>query len=338
MKILKRIVVILLVLIVLVLIIVAFMPSKRHIEASLTINVPAKVVYEQVANLKNWDKWSPFQEGDTAMEVTYSGPPRGEGSVMSWKSKKEGNGVMTIMETQKYKSIHTKLDFEGQGTSYSDWIFVEDSNKTTKVSWTMDIENLKYPVGRIMGMVMNSMIMKSFEKGLAKLKKVSEDYFKVSSVYKTSDIKVEEQPMQYALVIKDSSKCDDVDILLGKLYGEIGRYIGENKIDVAGHPFARYYVWDEKADKNVMEAGFFIKNKVAGNDKIKCIELPAGKVVTAINYGAYETVYNTHNAIHKYLEDNKLTSIGCPLEIYTNDPEKEKDMTKWETEVIYPVK
>jgi effector-binding domain-containing protein len=167
---------------------------------------------------------------------------------------------------------------------------------------------------------------------------VSEDYFKALSNYKTSDIQVKQSEQKYALVLKDSSKCDDVDILLTKVYGEIGKYVGMNKIECTGPPFAKYYVWDEKADKNVMEGGFFIKNKVPGKDNIRCIEIPAGKVVSAIHYGAYETVYNTHNAIHKYMEEHKLVSTDVPTEIYITDPEKEKDMSKWETEVIYPLK
>jgi effector-binding domain-containing protein len=337
MKILKKIIIILLILVAIVLVIAAFMPSKRHIEASLTINAPANAIYKQVIDLRYWNTWSPFQEGDTAMKTSYSGELKGVGAIMSWQSKKQGNGVMTIMEAIKDKSIHTKIDFEGQGSSFSDWKLVEDNYKTT-VTWSMEMDNLKYPVGRIMGLLMKSMITKSFNKGLANLKKVSEEYFKALSFSKTSEIKIKQTEMQYALVIKDSSKCDDVDVLFEKIYGEIGQYVGENKIEVTGHPFGRYFVWDAKADRNVMEAGFFIKNKVAGKNNIRCIELPSEKVVSAIHYGPYETTYDTHIAIDQYLKENKLTTNGIPLEIYIKDPGSQPDMTKWETEVIYPIK
>jgi effector-binding domain-containing protein len=338
MKILKKIIVVLLVLVVIVLVIAAFLPSKRHIEASLTINTPAKAIYAQVIDLKKWDKWSPFKEDDTAMTTTYDGAPMGVGAIMSWKSKKQGNGVMTIMEAIKDKSIRTKIDFEGQGSSFSDWIFNEDSSKTTKVFWTMDLDNLKYPVGRIMGLVMNSMITKSFEKGLASLKKVSEDYFKMLSVYKTSDIKIKQTEKHYAIVIKDSSKCDEVDIMMGKDFGELGKFIGENKIEISGYPFAKAYLWDETANKYVAELGFEIKNKVEGKGNIRCIEIPAAKVVSAIHNGSYESSGFTHMAIDKYIKDNKLTCVGIPMELYITDPEKEPDMTQWQTEIIYPVK
>jgi effector-binding domain-containing protein/uncharacterized protein YndB with AHSA1/START domain len=338
MKILKKIIIALLVLVVIVLVIAAFLPSKRHIEASLTINTPAKPIYEQVIDLKKWDKWSPFQEADTAMEVNYDGPPKGVGAIMSWKSKKQGNGEMTIVDAIKNKSIRTKIDFEGQGSSFSDWMFSEDNKKTTKVVWTLDLDNLKYPVGRIMGMMMGSMILESYNKGLAKLKTVSENYFKMISAYKTTDMHIKQTEKQFAIVIKDSSKCDEVDVMMDRVFGELGKFIGENKIEISGYPFAKVYLWDEKANKYVAEVGFVIKNKVEGKGNIKCIEIPAARVVSAIHNGAYESSGSTYMAIEKYIRDNKLTCVGVPTEIYIIGPEKEPDMSKWQTEIIYPVK
>jgi effector-binding domain-containing protein len=338
MKILKKIIVVLLILVVIVLVVAALLPSKRHIGASITINTPSKIVYEQVVNFRNWDKWSPFNEADTAMKSFYVGAPKGVGAIMRWESKEQGNGVMTILEVDKNKKIHDKIDFEGQGSSFSDWLFVEDSNKTTKVTWNLELDNLKYPVGRIMGLIMKSMIEKSFKKGLANLKKVSEENFKMLSIFKTTDIKVKQTEKQYAIVIKDSSACDEVDVLMGKVYGELGQYAGMNKIEISGFPFAICSIWDEKNNKYVAEIGFPIKNKTDGKGNIKCIEIPSVIVVSAIHNGAYETSGNTHMAIDNYIKENKLTCVGAPTEIYITDPESEPDMTKWKTEIIYPVK
>lgn len=338
MKILKKIIIVLLILVVIVLVVAALLPSKRHVEASITINTPAKIIYEQVANFRNWDKWSPFKEGDTAMKSFYKGAPKGVGAIMSWESKEQGNGAMEILEVEKNKMIHNRIDFEGQGSSFSDWQFVEDSNKTTKVTWNLELDNLKYPLGRIMGLVMSSMISKSFEKGLANLKKVSEDNFKMLSVYKTTDIKVKQTEMHYAIVIKDSSKCDEVDALMGKVFGELFQYAGENKIEMSGYPFSICSLWDEKNNKYVAEIGIPVKTKTEGKGIIKCIEVPSTKVVSAIHNGAYETSGNTHIAIDNYIKENKLTCVGAPTEIYITDPESEPDMTKWQTEIIYPVK
>ncbi|MEI6123650.1 MAG: SRPBCC family protein [Bacteroidota bacterium] len=337
MKFLKKLVIALLIIVAFVLIAALFLPSTKHVEDSLTINAPSKDIYEQVVNMRNWQKWSPFGKDDTAMKTTYEGPMKGVGAVMRWKSKKQGNGVMTVLEVEKNKSIKTQIEFEGQGISHSNWTFAE-GEKSTIATWAIDVEHLSYPIGRLMGIVMQNMLHKSFQQGLASLKKVSEDYSKMLGIFKTSDVKVKQMEKQYALIIKDSSKCDDVDVLLAKLYGELGKFVGENKIQIVNAPFARYLVWDNKTNKNVMEAGFFIRNKVQGKGNIKCIEMPAGKVAIAKHFGAYETTYKSHEVIENYIKQNKLLPTSASWEIYITDPEKEPDMTKWETEIVYPIK
>lgn len=337
MKFLKKVIIVLLVLIILLLVVLYFLPSKRLVEESVYIKSPAKYIYEQVIKLKYWDKWSPFSEGDTAMKTYYDGPPQGVGAIMKWESKKQGNGVMTIMEAEQDKHIKMKMEFEGQGISYSEWVFVEQGD-STKVVWTLSIENLKYPLGRLLGIFMPNVIHKSFKRGLANLKKVSEDYVTVMNTFKTSEVTIKEMEKQYILYMKDSSNCSEVDVLIGKIFGDVMQYSGMNQIECIAPPFARYLVWDEKADKNVMEGGIFVKGPVAGKDNIKFAEIPAQKYARAIHTGAYETVYQTHMVIDKYIKDNKLIVTGSPMEIYITDPEKEPDMTKWETEVLYPVK
>lgn len=337
MKILKKIIISLLVLIALILLVLLFMPSTRHVEESINIKGPAKNIYEQVVTMKNWEKWMPFSEGDPEMKTNYEGPAKGVGAIMKWESKIQGNGTMTIEEAEAYKRIKLKLEFEGQGISHSGFSFTETGD-STNVVWSMDIENLKYPIGRLIGIFMPGVIHKSFHNGLVKLKTVSEEYTAALGIFKTSEITIKKMEKQHVLYIRDSSKIDEIDLIIGKLFGELYQYLGMNKIECIAPPFVRYLVWDEKANKNVLEAGTFIKEPVEGSDRVKYQELPAQKYARAIHTGAYQSVHHTHTIIDKYIADNKLTVTGAPMEIYITDPEKESDMTKWETEVLYPIK
>ncbi len=337
MKFLKRLVVALLIIIVLILVVAIFLPSKRNIEESRYIKCPAKYIYAQVNDLKRWDSWTPFREGDTAMKIILSGPQQGVGAVMKWESKTQGNGTMTIVEEETNKHLRMKMEFEGQGVSYSDWIFTEEGD-STKVTWSLELNNLKYPVGRLLGAFMPGMIHKSFKTGLEKLEKVSENYLTMINTFKTSEVSIKEMEKQHILYIRDSSKCSEVGTAMGKAFGEVMQYIGMNNIECTAPPFARYLLWDEKSDKNIMECGIFVKGPVQEKNRIKYAELPAQKYASAIHYGSYETIPNTHAAIDKYVKDHKLVVIGPPMEIYKTDPQKEPDMTKWETEILYPVK
>lgn len=337
MKFLKGLIIALLIIIIAILVVAFFLPSKRHIEESIYIKSPAKHIYEQVVIMKNWKKWSPFSETDTAMKTYYDGPPQGVGAIMKWESKKQGDGIMTILETEKDKNIKLKLEFEGQGVSHSEWIFTEEKD-STKVAWNMDIENLTYPLGRILGIFMPGAIHKAFHKGLENLKKISEEYCAALKKFSTSEINIKQEDKKHALVVKDSSKCSEVIMAIGKIFGTVMQYIGANKIECTSPPFVRYLFWDEKADKCTMESGVFVKGPVASSGNIKYVEIPAQKVVSAIHTGAYESISNTHAALNNFIKEKKLIISGAPYEIYITDPEKEPDITKWQTEVCYPVK
>ncbi|HNW89306.1 MAG TPA: SRPBCC family protein [Bacteroidales bacterium] len=241
MRILKKIIIALLVIIALILLVLLFMPSKRHVEESINIKGPAKNIYGQVVTMKNWEKWMPFSEGDPEMKTFYEGPPKGVGAIMKWESKKQGNGSMTIEKAEAYREIKLKLEFEGQGISYSEFLFTETGD-STKVVWSLNIENLKYPIGRLMGVFMPGVIHKSFHKGLVKRKKVCEEYTAALGIFKTSEVSIKEMEKQQALYIRDSSKIDEIDMIIGKLFGELYKYLGMKKIECIAPPFVRYLV------------------------------------------------------------------------------------------------
>jgi effector-binding domain-containing protein len=336
MKNFKRFLLFLVVLIAIVLIAALFLPSTKLIEDSVVINTPADMIFKKVNNLKAWEQWSPFQKEDKDMISEYTGAEEGVGAVQTWKSKVNGDGSMTIEESSPYSVINMKLDLNGMSSGSSNWKF-EPEGKATKVTWSVEMKDLGYPMGRIFGLFMPKMMHKAFQGGLEDLKKLCEGEFAKMMVYKTGEITVKEMEGWKALAIKDSSTCDKVGDIMGIIFPEVQKYIADNKFECVGPPYAKYYLWDEKANKFVLEAGLPVKSKVAGKDRIFYVEYPKMKVATASHFGAYETLYFTYQEVEKYIKDNNLKQKGDPWEVYITDPEKEPDMSKWETQVFYPV-
>ena len=158
------------------------------------------------------------------------------------------------------------------------------------------------------------------------------------SYFKIGEIKVKEIPERIAAYVTDSASCEMVSDVLGKSYGTVMGYLGPMNIECDGPPFARWLMWNDTLNKFVVQAGMFVKSKVEPKAPVQVSVMPKQKVVAAIHYGPYETSVKTYEAIEKYIKDNKLTANGAPWEVYVTDPEKEADMTKWETEIYYPVK
>jgi len=159
------------------LVVAALQPAEYRVTRSTTISAPAATVFSQVNDFHNWQKWSPWAELDPAMSQTYEGTAAGSGAVYTWSgNKKVGEGRMTITESHPNDLIRIALDFikPFSSSSVTEFAFVQDQNQSTSVTWSMF--GKKNLVSKAFGlfMSMDKMIGPDFERGLARLKSVSE--------------------------------------------------------------------------------------------------------------------------------------------------------------------
>ena len=142
------------------------------VERSTTIAAPPHRVYEQIADLRNWPNWSPWEDLDPDLRRTYSGPAAGTGAVYEWSgNRRAGEGRMEITRAENPSDVAIALDFVRPFKSHSETAFtigpVEDGSRVT---WRM---TGRRTLGlRIFGIFrsMESLVGKDFEKGLARLK------------------------------------------------------------------------------------------------------------------------------------------------------------------------
>ena len=175
MKVLKRLGLFLIGLVCALVVISLFLPSKVHVERTLTINAPPEKVFEQVNTVQNWERWSPWHKLDPNMKLAYAGPPSGVGAKYSWESKQRnvGNGSLTIIESVPHTSVQTAMDFQGQGQATATFR-LEKIQGGTQVTWSMESDMGKNPIGKFFGLMMDRMVGSDFEKGLYNLKSLCE--------------------------------------------------------------------------------------------------------------------------------------------------------------------
>jgi effector-binding domain-containing protein len=116
---------------------------------------------------------------------------------------------------------------------------------------------------------------------------------------------------------------------------EVMGYLNREKLTPAGAPFARYH--SVSATELDVEAGIPVTEKIKGNERVKASTLPGGEVVSGTHFGPYQALQRTHDALAKWVEQEKLAKNGGPWEIYWTDPGLERDPSKWRTEVVQPV-
>jgi len=146
-------------------------PDTYVVERSIAMAVPPEAVYQQVADFKAWDHWSPWAKLDPAMKTEFGGTQGVPGATYSWVGNdKVGEGRMTITEVTPPARVAIKLEFLKPFASVADTAFtLAPQGAGTRVTWTMAGKNDF--LGKVMCvfMDMDKMIGKDFEKGLAQL-------------------------------------------------------------------------------------------------------------------------------------------------------------------------
>ena len=162
--------------IVLLLVYAWFKPKTFRVERSTVINAPPEKVYKNVADFRNWLSWSPWEGLDPDLKRTYAGADEGLGAIYSWEgNKKVGAGRMELTEANPKTGVSLNLDFfrPFKASNITDITFAPEGNGT-RVNWAM---YGPHPfVMRLMTVFvsMDKMVGGDFERGLAKLKSVSE--------------------------------------------------------------------------------------------------------------------------------------------------------------------
>lgn len=169
------ILIVVLVLVALFGLIVQMQPGTFRLEKSTQIFAPAATVFANVNDFHRWDLWSPWIGIDKNLEQMYEGAPSGNGAAYSWSGKKTGAGRMTIVESRPNQLVKIRLEFlkPFKAKNTAEFIFMPVGNHTV-VTWAMYGE--KTFVTKFIQMLasMDTMVGPMFERGLAKLKKVSE--------------------------------------------------------------------------------------------------------------------------------------------------------------------
>jgi len=163
-------------------IVVVFQSSELRVSRETKIDAPPATVFEQVNDLHKWQEWSPWDKMDPEMKRSFDGPPSGKNASYAWSGNDQvGEGKMTIIESKPNELIRVKLDFVRPWPSANEVEFhFKPEGASTETTWTMTCN--KNFMAKAAGLFMNmeKLIGGDFEKGLAEMKKVSEEQAKAT--------------------------------------------------------------------------------------------------------------------------------------------------------------
>jgi uncharacterized protein YndB with AHSA1/START domain len=146
------------------------------VERSVLIDAPPARIYYQIADFRQWPRWSPWEDLDPEIRRTYSGAEAGTGAVYAWSgNRRAGQGRMQIIDVSEPTKVDIDLVFEKPWKARSDTRFtIEPSGSGSRVTWSMT--GKKTLMTKAMGIFkpMDKLIGPDFDKGLARLKASTE--------------------------------------------------------------------------------------------------------------------------------------------------------------------
>ncbi len=150
------------------------LPGTFKVSRSALVAAPAERIYPLVSEPRRWKDWSVWNQRDPAMSITYSGPASGAGAVWEWKSKSQGDGRMTFTAAEPGRRAAFELFFPDFGTTSTGELLLAPEGSGTRVTWTMNGDMGRNPLMRWMALMMDGMVGKDFDAGLANLKALAE--------------------------------------------------------------------------------------------------------------------------------------------------------------------
>lgn len=81
------------------------LPSRFEVARTTLINAPTEKIHDLIADPRRWKQWSTSGRRDPVMDITYSGPPFGQGAKWSWASKTERSGMMELTSVEPNRRV-----------------------------------------------------------------------------------------------------------------------------------------------------------------------------------------------------------------------------------------
>ncbi len=340
MAVLKKIILALVVVIVLLAAIGMLLPRNVHVERAIVIDAPAATVFALVDGYKQFNKWSPWAAYDPNAKYNVEGPEFGVGAKQSWSGdpKTVGSGSQEVIEVKPYEFVKSKLDFTGQGPATAQFTLTPE-NGGTKVTWGLDCDMGAGPVGRYFGLVMDKMVGKDYEKGLAAMKTLAESFPKADFAGLSVEA-INAAPVTVAYVSSTSSKdLKEIGAAIGASYAKVGAFMKANGLKQAGAPITINTRYDDAG--YAFDAAIPVDHPpakaVAADSPVQVKATYAGKALKVAMKGPYAGMPATYDKLHAFMAARAYEPNGSPWDEYVSDPGNtpEADLI---TNIYQPVK
>ena len=314
-----------------------FLPATRTVEREISIDAPRATVFALVNNPSQYEAWSPLTEIDPYVDMTVSGAARGSGAVFSWEGSAAGIGRSTIIESEPYDRVVSRLEITGVRRATSSAV-MRDAEGATTVRWIEFRDFGRNLMWRYQGLYLERILGQEIELALGNLKRYAENLPKADFAGLQAE-EIEIAPVDIAfLAVSSAPTASAIATTMSQSYFRILSFIKSEGLQVAGAPLSISRAYDGA------ELRFDVAIPVAGNlDAISVDDSGVligktygGPALRAIHVGPYNQLTATHAKIAAYIAANGIKRSGDSWEAYISDPTQTPE-AELETFIYYPI-
>lgn len=158
-----------------ILVVAAFKSPQMKVSREIVVSAAPEAIFPYINDSQKSYQWMPWAEADPEVKISYSGPSAGVGAMSSWEGRQMGTGRSEVVESIPNQTVKTKLTYTKPfEMSQLAEISLAPFSGGTKVTWSVSGQN-NY-ISRLFGLFVDcdKMIGGEFEKGLGKLKALTE--------------------------------------------------------------------------------------------------------------------------------------------------------------------
>lgn len=315
---------------------VATREGKFHYERSGVIAAPPEKIFPYISNLKNGEKWSPYEKVDPNMKKTFTGNDGEVGSTMEFAGNQDaGAGKIEILKIVPNQSVEMKLTMTSpiHAENLVEYKLTPEGNGT-RFTWSMSGD------GGFMGKLINvfidceKMVAGQFSEGIQNLKTYIESQNSGGSAMNLNEKPETIQwPVTHYVYVEKVGPFQDTAMAA---WGEVHKNLEEiSKHSKVLGTMSLYKVDPEmiyragakvEAEPKTLPPGF------------KYVKFEGGKYARFTLKGSYAQLPEASGRVFSIIQNTKMPLRGdWFIENYANDPKTtpEQDLI---TEILVPIK
>lgn len=157
-----------------------------------------------------------------------------------------------------------------------------------------------------------------------------------SGLAEESRVEVKEVPDSHVVWVRTQTPIQQMGQTMGRVFGEIFRYLGPKGINPTGPPVAVYYSSPDSEPVD-FEVCVPVPAGVTGGEKVKVKTLTGGTMASLLYVGSYRDIGSAYSVLMRWIEKNGYRPTGPCREVYLKGPQETSNPEEYRTEILKPI-